>query len=76
MNNLVLISDELNADILTLSLKRTTFSEKKLSNAKKYVGIESALCGSEILSFVLFMVGKKGSTKVCIPVTIRNSAAA
>jgi len=23
------------------------------------VGIESALCGSELLSFVLFMVGKK-----------------
>jgi hypothetical protein len=35
------------------------FGGKKLSNANKYVGIESALCGSELLSFVLFMVGKK-----------------
>ena len=28
MNHLVFISDELNADKLTLRLKRTTFSEK------------------------------------------------
>ena len=58
MNNLVFISDELNADILSLRFKRTTVAEKKLSNADKYVGIESALCGSELLRFVLFMVGE------------------
>jgi hypothetical protein len=40
VNVLVFISDELNADILTPRLKRTTFSGgKKLSNANKKVGI-------------------------------------
>jgi hypothetical protein len=39
------------------------FGGKKLSNANKYVGIESAQCGSELLSFVLFMVGKKDQRK-------------
>jgi hypothetical protein len=49
VNNLVFISDESNADILTPRLKRTTFSG----------GIGSALCGSEFLNFVLFMVAKR-----------------
>jgi len=46
------------------ALKKDYIFGKKLSIANKYVGIESALCGSERLSFVLFMVGKKDQRKI------------
>jgi hypothetical protein len=60
VNDLEVISYELNVDILILLLKSNTFLEKKLSNANKYVGLGICTAWKRAFDFRFLCGWKKG----------------